>query len=210
MRRKYEVWIGGKRLTIGERPDVTDSSQQPLTIHAVDSSEVESAVQQLGKDDVRSVHLDTDAPEHVWKMFSMKYVHVDAAGGCVTDEQGRLLAILRLGVWDLPKGKVDKGEGIEEAAVREVKEECGLDRVEPVRHLCDTWHTYERKGEQHLKRTQWFLMRANSKERLVAQSEEDITEVRWFGMDDLKMMRANTYPSLQDVISAWEAAPDRV
>ncbi len=174
-----------------------------------DRSEVENAVRQLGNDDVTAVHLDTDDPEHVWKMFRKGYVHVDAAGGCVTDEQGRLLAILRLGVWDLPKGKVDKGEGIEEAAVREVKEECGLERVERVRHLCDTWHTYERKGAQHLKRTQWFLMRAESTQRLVAQSEEDIVEVRWLGAEDLTMMRANTYPSLQGVISAWEAAPDR-
>ena len=34
--------------------------------------------------------------------------------------------IQRLGDWDLPKGKVEKREGVEAAAVREVQEECGL------------------------------------------------------------------------------------
>lgn len=180
-----------------------------LTVHVEDKKDISKAVDALGKESVHALHLYAADHEQVWKMFRTGYQHVDAAGGCVTDERGRLLAILRMGVWDLPKGKVDPGEAIEEAAVREVKEECGLEQVERVRPLCDTWHTYERKGAQHLKRTQWFLMRAASTQPLVAQSEEDIAEVRWLSNADMKMMRANTYPSLQGVIDAWEAAPDR-
>lgn len=140
-----------------------------------------------------------------WQTFYDDHVFVPAAGGLVEDEHGRLLAIKRLGKWDLPKGKVEKGEAIEVGAVREVQEECGLKEVRLVRPITSTWHTYERKGKQHLKRTDWFLMRASSKEALTAQSEEDIEEVRWLDEAGIRMMEADTYPSLLPVLKAWRS-----
>lgn len=155
---------------------------------------------------VQGVHVFNEDVEELWAWFRSGYRFVQAAGGTVTDERGRLLAIHRLGVWDLPKGKVEKGEDIPAAAVREVEEECGLKRVALEAPLCATWHTYERNGQQHLKRTDWFLMRASSKEELVAQHEEDIQEVRWMDAAGVADMQRGTYPSLRPVISAWEAA----
>ena len=84
-----------------------------------------------------------------WDAFRADYKFVLAAGGAVTDEHGRLLVIRRLGKWDLPKGKVDEGEAIDAAAMREVHEECGLNELHIVRAMTSTWHTYERKGKQH-------------------------------------------------------------
>lgn len=141
----------------------------------------------------------------VWQQFQADHEFVLAAGGLVVDELGRLLAIKRLGKWDLPKGKVEKGEAVDIGAVREVQEECGLVNVELIRPVTSTWHTYERKGRQHLKRTDWFLMRASSKEELTAQTEEDIEEVRWLDVDGLRMMESDTYPSLLPVLHAWRA-----
>lgn len=138
-----------------------------------------------------------------WDAFRADHVIVIAAGGLVLDEEDRLLAIRRLGKWDLPKGKVEKGEAIEVGAVREVQEECGLKDVELIAPLTSTWHTYERKGRQHLKRTDWFLMRASAKEHLTAQTEEDIEEVRWMDAKGLKEMERDTYPSLLPVLAAW-------
>lgn len=138
-----------------------------------------------------------------WAAFQDDHVFVLAAGGLVEDERGRLLAIKRLGKWDLPKGKVEKNEAIDAGAVREVQEECGLKEVDLVRPVTSTWHTYERKGEQHLKRTDWFLMSASSSEELTAQSEEDIEEVRWLDEAGVRMMEADTYPSLLPVLKAW-------
>ena len=140
-----------------------------------------------------------------WEVFQRDHDFVLAAGGLVMDEHGRLLAIKRLGKWDLPKGKVEKDEAVDVGAVREVQEECGLQHVELKEFVTSTWHTYERKGRQHLKRTDWFLMRASSNEELTAQSEEDIEEVRWLDSDGLRMMEADTYPSLLPVLKAWRA-----
>lgn len=210
MRRKYEVWVGGKPLTIGGRPDPLDSSQQVLALRIDSPEEIAPAVAAFSeRKEIQRLELFGDDVEQVWEWFMGGYRFVQAAGGCVTDERKRLLAIHRLGVWDLPKGKVDRGESAEQGALREVREECGLQRVEFVRRLCCTWHTYEREGQHCLKRTDWYLMRASGAEQLTAQNEEGITEVRWMDRKGIAELRAGTYPSLQRVINAWEAALDQ-
>jgi len=177
-----------------------------LGLRVNDLREVRPAVKQFEhRTELAGMVLYGEDLPAIWKEFKARYRFVQAAGGAVTDEAGRLLAIHRLGRWDLPKGKVDKGEGIPEAAVREVREECGLRQVELVAPLCETWHTYERNGEQHLKRTDWFLMRASSKEALVPQAEEDIGAVRWLDAAGVRTLKADTYPSLLSVVEAWEA-----
>jgi ADP-ribose pyrophosphatase YjhB (NUDIX family) len=207
MRRKYEVYIDGKPLTIVEQPDSRDSSEQMLVRRVRTSGDITGALE-LWKSEPAAAGLvlhGADADD-VWDLFRELYVFVPAAGGCVTDERRRLLAIHRSGVWDLPKGKLDEGEAVDAAALREVREECGLKKLELLRRLCETWHTYERKGRQHLKRTDWYLMRGSNTEQLVAQGEEDISEVRWMDAGEVAAMKAATYPSLLRVISAWEAA----
>lgn len=171
------------------------------------SSDITKALEQWKSEpEVGELVLQGADADEVWELFRGLYIFVQAAGGCVTDERKRLLMIHRLGVWDLPKGKVDKGEAVDAGALREVREECGLKNVELVKHLCETWHTYERKGKQHLKRTDWHLMRGTNTEQLIAQSEEDITEVRWMDAQEVATMKAATYPSLRKVITAWEEA----
>jgi 8-oxo-dGTP pyrophosphatase MutT (NUDIX family) len=49
------------------------------------------------------------------------------AGGLVINKDSKVLFIYRKNKWDLPKGKLDEGENLEEAAIREVVEETGLD-----------------------------------------------------------------------------------
>ncbi len=170
------------------------------------SDVMEALAQWRSEEQARALILHGTDADEVWEVFSGLYVFVQAAGGCVTDERKRLLVIHRLGVWDLPKGKVDKGEAVDAGALREVREECGLKKLELLNRLCETWHTYERKGKQHLKRTDWYLMRGTNSEQLIAQHEEDISEVRWMDAREVAAMKTSTYPSLRQVITAWEEA----
>jgi ADP-ribose pyrophosphatase YjhB (NUDIX family) len=207
MRRKYEVYIDGKPLTIVEQPEARDSSEQVLIRAVRTGGDIMEALEQWKSlPQAASLVLHGVDADEVWDLFSGLYVFVQAAGGCVTDERKRLLMIHRLGVWDLPKGKVDEGEAVDAGALREVREECGLKKLELVKRLCETWHTYERKGKQHLKRTDWYLMRGTNSEPLTAQTEEDISEVRWMDAEEVATMKASTYPSLRQVITAWEEA----
>jgi len=67
---------------------------------------------------------------------------IKAGGGIVTNELGELLMIFRRGKWDLPKGKLDAGETIEECALREVNEETGVQNLELGKLIAITQHEY--------------------------------------------------------------------
>ena len=136
-----------------------------------------------------------------WTHFQSCFRQIHAAGGRVLNEDSEVLFIFRRGKWDLAKGKVDKGETIEEAAVREVREECGLVDLTLHSFLITTYHIYEIKEKWALKSTFWFNMSATKKQALIPQLEEDITDMRWIGAEDNEW-RENTFPSIVDVIDA--------
>ena len=60
---------------------------------------------------------DISEPALLEQLYAM-YMPLDAAGGVAYNEQGDILMIFRRGKWDLPKGKLDAGESIDECALR--------------------------------------------------------------------------------------------
>jgi 8-oxo-dGTP pyrophosphatase MutT (NUDIX family) len=127
---------------------------------------------------------------------------VKAGGGLVLNEKGEVLFIFRRGKWDLPKGKLDPGESLESCALREVIEETGVAQLEIIRFLLVTEHEYEELGRVILKETHWWLMKTNGNQPLIPQTEEDITELKWIGPSDFKIVQQNTYPGILDVLRA--------
>jgi 8-oxo-dGTP pyrophosphatase MutT (NUDIX family) len=103
-------------------------------------------------------------------------------------------------VWDLPKGKLEKGEKYEEAALREVGEETGLIDLEVVQPLLSTYHTYPLKGERILKKTRWFEMKYHGNAPPRLQEEESITDYRWVTPGITDFIRKDTYKSILDVL----------
>lgn len=123
-----------------------------------------------------------------------------AAGGLVTNPQGELLMIHRLGKWDLPKGKLEAGETIATAAWREVEEETGLQGHLVTSHLVDTFHVFKRKVNWKFKVTHWYAMRVDTPQNLVPQTEEGITAVKWWSRAELVADFPDTYPLIQDLL----------
>ncbi len=135
-----------------------------------------------------------------WEIFISDYAFIEAAGGLVKNTNGDTLFIKRLGKWDLPKGKIDKGEDAKGAALREVEEECGISGLSIIGELVPTYHTYKRGGEKILKKTHWFEMLYKGDKPLKPQTEEGITEVRWFRENEMKMVLDNTYNSIRELL----------
>jgi ADP-ribose pyrophosphatase YjhB (NUDIX family) len=133
--------------------------------------------------------------------FKSMFVIIEAAGGLVKNSKDKYLFIYRHGKWDLPKGKIEKNETIEKAAIREVEEECGISKLVLGKQLASTYHTYQQSGNNILKPTYWFEMTSSDESELTPQMEEGITEVRWIEPANLEMVRKNTYESIKDVIS---------
>jgi 8-oxo-dGTP pyrophosphatase MutT (NUDIX family) len=151
--------------------------------------------------DKTQLSLLSDDPGRMMRKFAGFFLPMDAAGGVVKNPEGKLLVIYRMDKWDLPKGKVDPGEVPTETAIREVREECGINLLQITADLGFTLHVYPWKGEQWiLKKTYWFEMRSQSDEKLIPQEEEGIEQVKWAGPEDLPGLLKGTYASLRKII----------
>jgi 8-oxo-dGTP pyrophosphatase MutT (NUDIX family) len=131
--------------------------------------------------------------------FRKCFINIDAAGGVVKNNQDEYLLIYRRGKWDLPKGKLDKGENYQQAALREVEEETGLKGLTIERPLMSTYHTYAYKGKLALKKTNWFSMLYTGTEDPIPETEEDIEYIRWFKASELDEPFQNTFPLVIDI-----------
>ncbi len=136
----------------------------------------------------------------VFSFFKSKYIEVKAGGGLVKNKEDEYLFIFRRGKWDLPKGKIDKGETIKECAIREIEEETGIDRLEIIKKLPDTYHIYLEKNKTILKHCYWFLMQTDSENELKPQTMEDITKAEWLDENQLNKVLNNTYVSIDGLV----------
>lgn len=142
-----------------------------------------------------------DKLTEVFSFFKTNYKEVKAGGGLVKNIEDKFLFIYRRGKWDLPKGKSEKGETIKECAKREVEEETGIDNLNIIKKLPDTFHIYTEKNKDIIKHCYWYLMQTDSKKALIPQTNEDITEAEWLGENELEKVITNTYPSINELIS---------
>lgn len=141
-----------------------------------------------------------DAKESM-EQFCQGLVKIEAAGGLVYDQyKQHILFIFRRGKWDLPKGKIDDGEGIQEAALREVAEECGIKTHSIKSFLSESFHIYQIHNKWYLKKTYWFNMQCSGDETLVPQVEESITAIEWLSKKDLSKVKDNTYLMISELI----------
>jgi 8-oxo-dGTP pyrophosphatase MutT (NUDIX family) len=136
------------------------------------------------------------------KAFWKKFILVRAGGGLVENENKQALFIFRRGKWDLPKGKLDKGETIEACALREVKEETGIASVQLQEFLLNTYHVYDENGKHILKESSWYRMKAGSHQTLAPQLEEQITELRWVTEKEMSALMKNTFPLIADILTS--------
>lgn len=130
-----------------------------------------------------------------------QYVVIEAAGGIVRKGE-KVLMIYRLRKWDLPKGKIEKGETPEAGALREVEEECQV-RARLLDEVCHTWHTYTRNKKKYLKKTYWYAMQCRDDSRMKAQKEEDIEEVKWMSDLEVKHVLYDSYFSIRYVFREY-------
>lgn len=122
-----------------------------------------------------------------------------AAGGIVVKD-GKFVAIIRKGIPDLPKGHIEKGESPEQAALREVEEETGIDKLQIVKPLPSTWHCYFEHEEWKLKRTYWYLMESEMDLQAKPQTEEGISEVKLIGTEEIDGFLKRTFRSISEIL----------
>jgi 8-oxo-dGTP pyrophosphatase MutT (NUDIX family) len=157
----------------------------------------------LQSDSGNTFYVVNARPKIVKKEFLRTYLEIPAAGGIVQCKD-EFLFIKRMGVWDIPKGKIEPEEDTELAAVREIEEECGIQKPVIQSKLIKTFHTYNFKGKKAVKKTTWYHLQYKGDKKTKPQIEEDIEEARWFKQAEFPIIKSNTYASILCVIQALE------
>ena len=124
-----------------------------------------------------------------------------AGGGLVYNAKKEVLFIFRNGKWDLPKGGIDKGEAIEDTAIREVEEETGVGNLIVTEKLQKTYHIFKRNGRFKLKITHWFEMQSTFEGIPEGQAEEGIEKVAWLNPEQIKEALKNSYENIKLLFS---------
>ncbi len=198
----YKVFIFDKLIILSNEPVLSAKYKTAQQIEAASKKSVKEAytnfVNKPG-DNILIIY-NNESVKRLLDDFISLFWYVEAAGGMVYNSKGERLFIYRFGKWDLPKGKIEKNESHQQAAVREVQEETGLMEVIITEELPSTFHIFDHKGKKVLKRTYWFRMIYNGKTDPKPQLEEEITEAIWVPDAEINKVYSNTYSSLKPLI----------
>ncbi|MBB6272574.1 8-oxo-dGTP pyrophosphatase MutT (NUDIX family) [Pedobacter cryoconitis] len=205
--KTYTIYINDNTLLIANK---LPAHTEQIEILEENDFNFEAFYEGLNKFSAKQYILITTDPKLFFKQLKAGLTVIKAAGGLVMNAKEEYLFIFRNKKWDLPKGKVEKGEGIKEAGKREVEEECGVKINTNDERLCKTYHVYEMGTKLVLKRTNWYSMTVKGSPKLIPQKEEGITKAEWLTAADLKPVLKNTYPSIIDVLKAGKLIKEKV
>lgn len=187
--------------------DVVDETIEPFIHHddtvfidELNTHTVKTMIHEMEQPSVHAGVFYHPDLEELKKSFYKKFTIILAAGGLVQNEKKDVLLIFRRGKWDLPKGKLDKKEKLEDCAIREVEEETGLQNVQLISPLTITYHTYHEGARFILKESHWYKMKVSGEQTLVPQTTEDIHEIKWVPPSGLEKFFKDSYPSVVDVL----------
>jgi len=172
-------------------------------VDEINAAAINSLLHEIKKDEFHAGVLLNPDLDALRKSFFKHFTLIEAAGGIVQNEAKEILIIFRLGKWDLPKGKLEEGENLEDCAVREVEEETGATNIILKSKAGETYHTYDAYGKHFLKISHWYYMSCSGKQHLVPQIAEDITEIKWIAAEKLDEILSNTYPSVKDILNGF-------
>ncbi|SFW73521.1 NUDIX domain-containing protein [Sinomicrobium oceani] len=193
----YEVFVNDNPIILTNV--LTKEGKHKLFL--LDSVSIEEVIRQFQKGEMTCAHLYDPEKERLLSKFKEKLPLVVAAGGLVTNPDNKVLFIYRNGKWDLPKGKLEKKESIEEAALREVEEETGIKKLRMGTFLQKTYHIFKRNGVYKLKETHWYTMSSTFNGRFKAQCEEGIEKVEWKTSEEVAEALQNSYANIRSLFT---------
>ncbi|MCF1422488.1 MULTISPECIES: NUDIX hydrolase [Mangrovimonas] len=192
----YKVFVNDKPIVLTTKVE----KETDFKNYLLNSVNVNKVIRELNKTSLKEVRLIHKNKDKLLKKFLKKLPNVIAGGGKVYNESGEVLFIYRNDKWDLPKGKAEKKESIEETAIREVEEETGVLGLEIIRPLQITYHIFKRNGRNRIKVTHWFEMKTSYTGHLNPQENEGITKVSWLSEQEAEKAMENSYANIRALV----------
>ncbi len=192
----YTIYVGDKPIILTTKVE-KETDFKSFLLKTVNIGKV---IKTLNNTDLKGVHLVHKNEDKLQKKFLKLLPNVIAGGGKVYNTKNDILFIYRNDKWDLPKGKTERKESIEETAIREVEEETGVKGLKITKPLPTTYHIFKRHGKHRIKITYWFEMKTDFKGKLFPQENEGITKVEW--LDDKGSQKAleNSYANIRILV----------
>jgi len=188
------------KVFVNDKPIILTTIEEPETYFKnfeLKFVRIDKVIRELMTTDLQEARFIHKNEDKLLKKFLKKLPNVVAGGGKVYNDKGDILFIYRNDKWDLPKGKIEGVESIEETAIREVMEETGVAGLEIVKPLETTYHIFKRNGHYKIKITYWFEMKTSFSGILYAQEFEGITKVEWLNPDQIKEALKNSYANIK-------------
>ena len=192
----YKVFVNDKPIMLTSEIS-EDKLYKTYPLKYVDLPKV---VRDLKRGNIDGVYLYHKNSDKLLNKFLKKFPNVIAGGGKVINEQGKVLFIFRNDKWDLPKGRIEYGESIEEGAIREVEEETGVKDLTINEPLQITYHIFKRNGRYKIKITYWFEMHTTYNGELKPEISEGITKVKWLGKKKQAKALKNSYANIRELL----------
>ena len=192
-----------QKIFVGNKPIVLTTKIEKETGFKnlmIDSVDIIRVLQLLKKNKYKSVRLVGSNEDELLESFLKLLPNVIAGGGKVFNSKGHILFIYRNGKWDLPKGKAEANETIDQTALREVEEETGIRDLSICKPLEITYHIFKRNNKILLKKTYWFEMYSSYEGDFKPQEKEGITKVKWIDPKKLKKVKKNIYANIDQLL----------
>ena len=189
----YKVFVGDKPIILTTLVEQETNFKNYL----LDTVNIGKVIRELNATSLQEVRLIHKKEEKLLKKFLKKLPNVIAGGGKVYNQDNDILFIYRNDKWDLPKGKAEGKETIEDTSIREVTEETGVTGLKIVKPIDTTYHIFKRNGKHKIKITYWFEMKTKYKGELIAQEKEGITKVGWLNEKQAKEALLNSYANIK-------------
>lgn len=192
----YKIFVGNKPILLTTEVDPESNFRNYL----IDTVDISNVLTQIKKKRYDSIRLIGDDKDQLLKKFLKLLPNVVAGGGKVYNDKGAILFIHRNGKWDLPKGKTESKETIDQTALREVIEETGIQGLSITQPLEITYHIFKRNNIHFLKITYWFEMYSSYDGPFVPQEKEGITKVKWIPEHKLHKVLKNSYANIRSLL----------
>lgn len=189
----YTIYVGDKPIILTTKVE-KETDFKSFLLKSVNIGKV---IKILNTTDIKEVRLIHHNPDKLLKHFLKLLPNVVAGGGKAYNANNEILFIYRNNKWDLPKGKIEGKESIEETAVREVEEETGVKGLKITKALPTTYHIFKRNGKHKIKITYWFEMKTKFKGKLYPQENEGITRVEWLDQKASQEAMENSYANIR-------------
>lgn len=200
--QNYKVFINSDLIFFEQKANLKSFSGSCPDYQMIVEDDLHTIIQKINNKSFNGRFcIASQNPQVLFEEFAESFAVLEAAGGLVVNNRNELLMIHRFGKWDFPKGHVEENELISQAAIREVTEETGAQKLTIIQKLPCTYHMYDNHGKMVIKRTHWYLMNTSFNHALKPQLEEDILAAVWVPNYAIEEYMEKSYAALRELVT---------